>query len=119
MERRDFLIFTAAALLAGCASQGDKSAAGGGDSSGMKFSASDRAAVEAYYGKPSGTLPPQSAKVGDVLPPGQRPAKLPGKLLSKLPDLPAPYTRYVVGNDIVLVNRDTHVVLDVMPQVVR
>ncbi len=119
MERRDFLIFSAAALLAGCASQGDKSAAGGGDSSGMKFSASDRAAVEAFYGKPSGTLPPQRAKVGDVLQAGQRPAKLPVNLLTKLPDLPAPYTRYVLGNDIVLVNRDSLVILDVMPQVVR
>lgn len=119
MQRRDFLIFTGTALLAGCAGTETKGTAGGGDASGMKFSDSERAVIEAYYGKPSGPLPPQRAKAGEVLQAGQRPAKLPVNLLSKLPDLPAPYTRYVLGNDIILVNRDTHVILDVIPQVVR
>lgn len=58
-------------------------------------------------------------KPGDVLDPGQRPAPLPSGLNAKLPYLPEPYTRYIVGSDVVLVNRDTHAILDVIPQIVR
>lgn len=116
MERRDFLFMTAAALLAGCASQG--STTKGTDSSGMKFSESERKTIEAFYGgKPRGVIPAQRAKPGDVLDSGQRPAKLPSDLVAKLPDLPTPYTRYTLGADVILVNRDTHVILDVIPQI--
>jgi hypothetical protein len=116
MERRDFLFMTAAALLAGCASQGGSQSS---DASGMTFSEKDRGIIEAFYGKPSGALPAQRAKPGDVLDSGQRPAPLPSNLLAKLPHLPAPYTRYVLGNDVILVNRDTHAILDVIPQIAR
>ena len=116
MERRDFLFMTAAALLAGCASQG--STTQGTDSSGLKFSESERKTIEAFYGgRRGGTLPAQRAKPGDILDSGQRPAKLPSDLLARLPDLPAPYTRLVLGADIILVNRDTHTILDVIPQI--
>ncbi|MEW5788246.1 MAG: hypothetical protein AB1899_10390 [Pseudomonadota bacterium] len=115
MERRAFLFSTTALLLAGCASQGSTSAP---DTSGMKFSDKERQAILAFYGtQKRGTPPAQRAKPGDVLDAGQRPAKLPSDLLAKLPDLPAPYTRYVLGADIILVNRDSHAILDVIPQI--
>ena len=117
MERRDFLFMTAAALLAGCASQG--STTQGTDSSGMRFSESERKIIEAFYGKADGPLPPQRAKPGDVLDSGLRPAKLPSDLVAKLPHLPAPYTRYTLGADVLLVNRDTHAILDLIPQIAR
>jgi hypothetical protein len=116
MERREFLFIATAALLAGCASQGGSQSS---DASGMRFSDSERGIIEAFYGKPSGPLPAQRVKPGDVLDPGQRPAPLPSGLNAKLPHLPAPYTRYIVGSDVVLVNRDTHAILDVIPQIVR
>lgn len=43
--------------------------------------------------------------------------KLPTDLDGKLPSLPAPHTRLVLGADVILVNRDTHEILDVIPQV--
>lgn len=117
MVRREFLIMTAAAVLAGCASQGGSTASP--DASGLRFSEAERKTIEAFYGKPSGTLPAQRVKAGDVLDSGQRPAKLPSDLLAKLPHLPEPYTRYTVGADVVLVNRDSHAILDVIPQIAR
>jgi hypothetical protein len=115
MERRDFLLMAAAALLAGCASQGSTTKST--DSSGMKFSENERKTIEAFYGRRGGSLPAQRVNPGDVLDSGQRPAKLPSDLIARLPDLPAPYTRYTLGADVVLVNRDTHAILDVIPQI--
>ncbi len=116
MERRDFLFMAVAALLAGCASQGTSTQST--DSSGMKFSESERKTIETFYGgQRRGPVPAQRAKSGDVLDSGQRPAKLPTELAAKLPDLPAPYTRYVLDADVILVNRDTHAILDVIPQI--
>jgi len=115
MLRRDFLFMTAAALLSGSASQGSASSA---DASGMKFSESERKTSAAFYGgQGRGSIPAQWARPGDVLDSSQRPAKLPRDLLARLPDLPAPYTRLVLGADIILVNRDTHTILDVIPQI--
>jgi hypothetical protein len=116
MLRRDFLIMTAATLLAGCAGQGGTTSS---DTSGMRFSDKERGIIEAFYGKPTGPLPAQRASAGDVLDSGQRPMPLPSDLNARLPYLPSPYTRYIVGSDVVLVNRDTHAILDVVPQIVR
>jgi len=66
---------------------------------------------------PTGALPAQRAKAGDVLDSGQRPNKLPTDLAKLLPDLPEPYTRLILGADVVLVNRNTHAILDVIPQI--
>lgn len=115
MERRDFLIMTAAALLAGCASQG--STTQGTDASGMKFSESERKTIEGFYGPSAGGA--ARVKPGDVMDSGLRPAKLPSDLLSKLPHLPEPYTRYTLNGDVILVNRNTHAILDVIPQIAR
>ncbi len=117
MERRDFLFMSVAALLAGCASQGKTTSA---EPSGMKFSEFERKAIESYYSalrRGPASMPAQRAKPGDILDTGLRPNKLPGDLLGRLPDLPAPYTRLVLGADVILVNRDTHMIADVIPQV--
>lgn len=118
MNRRDFLFMSAAAfLLAGCAGNGPATSSG---PSGMKISESERKIIESYYSasrRGPASMPAQRAKPGDILDPGQRPNKLPGDLLGRLPDLPAPYTRLVLGADVILINRDTHVIADVIPQV--
>ena len=59
----------------------------------------------------------QRAKAGDLLDSGQRPSKLPIELAKRLPDLPNPYTRLILGADVLLVNRDSHAILDVIPQI--
>ncbi len=117
MERRGFLFAAAAALLAGCASQGSSTpgAAGGA----LQFSDTERKTIENFYGARGGDPSAARVKPGGVLEPGQRPAKLPSDLLARLPDLPSPYTRYVLDTDVILVNRDSHAVLDVITQVVR
>ena len=117
MQRRDFLFFTAAALLVGCASKGTTTST---DSAGAKFSEGERKTIEGYYSalrRAPVSMPPQRVKPGELLDSGQRPNKLPGDLLGRLPDLPAPYTRLVLGGDVILVNRDTHLIADVIPQV--
>lgn len=62
-------------------------------------------------------MPAQGVKPGDTMQSGQRPAKLPTDLLKLLPDLKEPYTRLTLGADVVLINRDSHAILDVIPQV--
>lgn len=118
MERREFLLLSAA-LLAGCSSQGTQP---GPAAPGMKFSEGERQAITAYYARqrarhPPRELPAQRVKPGDRLEAGQRPNKLESALAQQLPDLPAPYTRLTLGGDVILVNRDTHEILDVIPQV--
>ena len=49
MERREFLFIATAALLAGCASQGGSQSS---DSSGMRFSDSERGIIEALGNQP-------------------------------------------------------------------
>lgn len=117
MQRRDFLVF-ASLLVAGCATKTSSVP----DSSGLRFSDSDRKAITGYYSQsggrtPTGVIPAQRAKVGDVLDSGLRPNKLPVELSRLLPDLPDPYTRLTLGADVVLVNRNSHAILDVIPQV--
>lgn len=84
----------------------------------------DRALIEAYYGnkkkrlppglaKRQGGLPPGLAKRG-TLPPGLREESLPVELERKLTPLPSGYIRVRVGHDIVLVDRRTRVVFDVV-----
>jgi hypothetical protein len=117
MQRRDFLVF-ASVLIAGCATKTSSVP----DSSGLRFSDADRKVITGYYSQaggrqPSGAIPAQRAKVGDVLDSGLRPNKLPVELARLLPDLPDPYTRLTLGADVVLVNRNSHAILDVIPQV--
>lgn len=88
----------------------------------MRFSDAERQKIVAFYSQAggrasSGALPAQRAKVGDLLDSGLRPNKLPVDLAKLLPDLPEPYTRLILGADVVLVNRNSHAILDVIPQI--
>jgi hypothetical protein len=116
MLRREFLIF-ASLFAAGCASK----PASQPESPGLRFSESERQTITEYYARLRGprpaTPPAQGVKPGDTLLSGQRPNKLPVDLLKQLPDLRDPHTRLIVGADVVLINRDTHAILDVIPRV--
>lgn len=116
MDRRTFLGFIPAIALLGCASSGQEMAA---DQSGMRFSEAERKIIMGYYPHPvrAQDNPKARVNVGDKLMSGERPNKLPTALDAKLPTLPAPYARLTLGADVILVNRDTHDILDVIPQV--
>ena len=90
----------------------------------LRFSDRDRVLIEEHYraAKPKKAppglakrerLPPGLAK-RDTLPPGLRGRLLPRELESRLAVLPAAYARVVIGRDIVLMNRDTRVVVDIL-----
>ena len=95
----------------------------------LRFGARDRALIEDYYRKARNTnktppglarreqLPPGLAR-GGRLPPGLQGRGLPSELETRLTALPSPYVRLVVGHDVVLMRRDTRVVLDVLYGVV-
>ena len=117
MRRRDFLIL-ASLLITGCATKPSSPPA----VAAMQFTQAERDAIARYYSPAKGRSPdrkppPQRARVGDLLDSGQRPNKLPIELARHLPDLPASFTRLTLGADVVLVNRDSHLILDVIPQV--
>lgn len=122
MERRGFLISTgalAALVLTGCAGQ---PAATSGDTSGMRFSDAERKLIIGFYEyqgarKPGRQVPAQRAKPGEKLDSGQRPTRLPDDLNKQLVFLSDPYTRLILGADVILVNRNTHDILDVIPQI--
>lgn len=94
----------------------------------VRIGASDRAIIEEYYRAekpkkaPPGLakrekLPPGLAK-RDVLPPGLQGRFLPSALETRLTVLPPAYVRVIIGHDIVLLQRDTRVVLDIQYGVV-
>ncbi len=117
MDRRAFIGFIPAIALFGCASQGPEK----GDPSGMRFTEAERKIITGYYqqqGQPR-VAPPaiNHANAGDKLMSGERPNKLPTALDAQLPGLPDPYTRLTLGTDVILVNRNTHDILDVIPQI--
>ena len=88
------------------------------------FSERDRVILEEYYRAakskktPPGlakreSLPPGLAK-RDTLPPGLQGRLLPHELEARLTVLPASQVRVIIGRDIVLMQRDTRVVLDIL-----
>lgn len=116
--RGTILVFYAvvvAAMLLGCAGSGDKQVAAPAVS-GMSFSSAERDTIMKFYGRKAEAMP-NSAKVGGKIEPGSRPQHLPSDLHSRLKALPDPYTWYILGHDVVLVNRNTHEILDVVPSV--
>lgn len=123
MERRSFLVFSgalAALTLAGCA--GNTATQATSDASGMRFSDAERKLIVAFYEqqgarKPGRQVPVQRARVGDKLDSGLRPNRLPDDLNKQLVYLADPYTRLALGADVILVNRNTHDILDVIPQI--
>lgn len=118
MDRRAFISFIPAIALLGCASKGPEKSE---SAPGMRFSEAERKIITSYYqqqGQPRVVaLAPSRVSIGGKLMSGERPNKLPTNLDAKLPGLPAPYTRLVLGNDVILVNRETHDVLDMIPQI--
>ena len=99
------------------------------------FGSHDREVITHYYETRSSGLPPGLAKRGGNLPPGlekqlERNGTLPPGLQKKLqpcpvelerelPPLPADYHRAVIGASIVILNRHTNVIVDIMKDVVR
>jgi hypothetical protein len=90
----------------------------------VSFSSHDRALIGEYYdqhkkrlppglAKRRGGLPPGLAK-RDRLPPGLQRDPLPRELEAQLSTLPSGYVRVRVGQDIVLIDGRTHVVIDVI-----
>lgn len=79
-----------------------------------RFSDRDRTIVQEYYR----ITKPKKASTGlakrDVLPPGLQGKPLPRDLVGRLSPLPATQSRIIVGQDIVLMQRDTRVVLDIL-----
>jgi len=119
MDRRAFVAVLPALCVIGCAGTGAGKEASA--VAGPVFSDSERKFITDYFaGERRGPVPdkpPQRAKPGDKLDSGQRPTRLPDGLDKKLPYLSDPYTRLVLGADVILVNRNTHDILDVIPQV--
>lgn len=64
-----------------------------------------------------GQLPPGLRK-RDALPPGLQGRDLPQDLEARLSPLPAPYIRVIIGGDLILLNRQTRVVMDILRGVV-
>jgi hypothetical protein len=64
-------------------------------------------------------LPPGLAKRGNRLPPGLMKSDLPPNLEKGLPDLPEDVERVVVDDDVLLVQRGTDLILDVLEGVIR
>ena len=93
----------------------------------VRIGDNDRALIENHYqkskkhkkslppglAKRGGNLPPGLAK-RDKLPPGLQGEPLPSGLEGKLSPLPPNYVRVRVGQDIVLMDKKTRVVLDVV-----
>lgn len=115
MDRRTFMGFIPAIALIGCASKGPEKA----EESGMRFSESERKIIMDHYPRPvrAPVNVTVRVKAGDKLMPGERPNKLPTALDAKLPRLADPYTRLTLGADVILINRNTHEIFDVIPQV--
>lgn len=90
----------------------------------ISFNEHDRRLIYAYYAGQRKRMPPGLAKRGgnlppglakrDVLPPGLQGRALPPDLEAKLTPLPSAYVRVRVGADLVLLERSTRVVLDVI-----
>jgi len=128
---RSVFVFMAGLMLGGCASY---SATSGQvvirDDSGVvnvRIDSRDRAVIESYYknisrrqkgmppglAKRNGNLPPGLAK-RDELPPGLQGEPLPYELEKELRKFPSTYVRVRVGRDIVLMDRKSRVIFDVV-----
>ena len=100
---------------------------------GPKFSNRDRDTISKYFHNPYSNLPPVMKNGGTdvppnlrkqvvqsaVLPPELQPRALPlpPPLDRRLAKLPTPYARAVVGPDVIILNRKTQQIIDVMQSV--
>ncbi len=95
---------------------------------GNVFGSLERDLIRNFLGSPSGkkfkakkfkhkSLPPGLAKQlhrRGILPPGLRRNYLPPGLSSRLPGLPPGQARVLVGNDVLLIQRTTGLILDIL-----
>ena len=94
------------------------------DRGALHFSERDRAIIVEYFrAHPSKKTPPALAKreklppgLGkrETLPPGLQGWSLPRDLESRLTALPTTQVRILLGHDVVLIQRDSRVVLDIL-----
>jgi hypothetical protein len=100
-----------------------------------EFGPHDREVIRDYYSSRNSNLPPGLAKRGGNLPPGlekhlerngtlppgleKRLQPCPVELERQLPRVEAGYARGIIGAHIVIYNRSTNVVVDIMKDVVR
>lgn len=98
-----------------------------------EFAEHDREVITHYYSDGGSNLPPGLAKRGGNLPPGlekqlerngtlppglqKRVQPCPVELERQLPALPAEYRRGVIGAHVVVFNRNTNVIVDVLKDV--
>jgi hypothetical protein len=100
------------------------------------FLPEERRIIENYYrsGGPSKGLPPGLAKRGGKLPPGlqkhldkngtlppglqKRLEPLPQELTLRLPGLPDYWERVILGNDVILLDRRTNRILDIIENII-
>lgn len=118
MDRRNFISLLPGMVLLGCASTSPQS----NTTTGPRFSDAERELIVNHFAAergrgPAREKPAQRVKPGDLMDTGLRPNKLPTVLDQKLIQPPSPYTRLILGADVILVNRDTHVIADVIPQI--
>jgi hypothetical protein len=99
------------------------------------FDSHDREVITTYYFGRTSNLPPGLAKRGGNLPPGlekhlerdgtlppglqKRVQPVPVELERRLPPLETGYSRGVIGAHIVIYNRSTNVIVDIVKDVVR
>ena len=94
------------------------------DRSAQHFSERDRAIIEEYFrAHPAKKTPPGLAKreklppgLGkrDTLPPGLEGRSLPRDLESRLTVLPAAQARILLGHDVLLIQRNSRLILDIL-----
>ena len=99
------------------------------------FDSHDREVITTYYSGRTSNLPPGLAKRGGNLPPGlekhlerdgtlppglqKRVQPVPVELERRLPPVEAGYSRGVIGAHVVIYNRSTNVIVDIVKDVVR
>ena len=109
--------------------QGDEA----GEHGNYVFGVHEREVITHYYSNRGSNLPPGLAKRGGNLPPGlerqlerngtlppglqKRLEPCPVELERQLPALPAEYRRGVIGAHIVIFNRNTNVIVDILKDV--
>jgi hypothetical protein len=90
------------------------------------FTGGDRQTVDAFFRRYGGNGDSEGNAarrdpllIRDRLPQGAAVRPLPSALDAKLSPLPNGYARVIVGRDIVLLERNSHTILDIMRDVVR
>ena len=127
------LCLLAALLPSAAAAQGHGK--GKGRQSDPVFSDRDRNIIGRYYAGSTANLPPGLAKRGGNLPPGlqkqldrngtlppglqKRLTPFPADLDRQLPPLPSIYQRGYIGEDVVIIERSTRRIIDIIRGVIR